>query len=131
MHARARHLALAILTVALATAAPSAQAPAKVTSPEQFFGFKMGAEGSSIASKNGEIRIPAFDVPVVDSTGCGDAYCAGFIVGLSMGWDLERAGRLGTAASAQVITGLGSDAGIVDLDQTIAFMETATIRASP
>ncbi|MEA2527934.1 MAG: hypothetical protein QOF73_5161 [Thermomicrobiales bacterium] len=87
--------------------------------------FKMGAEGSSIASRDGEIRIPAFNVPVVDSTGCGDAYCAGFIVGLSMGWDLERAGRLGTAASALVITGLGSDAGIVDLEQTIAFMETA------
>jgi sugar/nucleoside kinase (ribokinase family) len=65
-------------------------------------------------------------VPVVDSTGCGDAYCAGFIVGLLRGWDLERAGRLGTAAAGLVIQGLGSDAGIVDLDQTIAFMETAT-----
>jgi sugar/nucleoside kinase (ribokinase family) len=89
--------------------------------------FKMGAEGSSIASKDGEIRIPAFKVPVVDSTGCGDAYCAGFIVGFSMGWDVERAGRLGTAASALVITGLGSDAGIVDLERTIAFMESAEV----
>lgn len=91
--------------------------------------FKMGEEGSSIAwREHGEIqerRVPAFKVPVVDSTGCGDAYCAGFIVGLSMGWDLERAARLGTAASGLVITGLGSDAGIVDLDQTLAFMESA------
>lgn len=87
--------------------------------------FKMGAEGSSIATRDGEIRIPAYKVPVVDSTGCGDAYCAGFIVGLSLGWDLERAGRLGTAASALVITGLGSDAGIVNLEQTIAFMNSA------
>jgi sugar/nucleoside kinase (ribokinase family) len=91
--------------------------------------FKMGGEGSSIAwRENGEmreIRLPAHKVPVVDSTGCGDAYCAGFIVGLTKGWSLERAGRLGTAASALVITGLGSDAGIVDLDQTVAFMGTA------
>jgi sugar/nucleoside kinase (ribokinase family) len=91
--------------------------------------FKMGAEGSSIAwLENGkiqEIRIPAYKVPVVDSTGCGDAYCAGFIVGLSLAWSLEEAGRLGTAASALVITGLGSDAGIVDLEQTIAFMKSA------
>jgi len=88
--------------------------------------FKMGAAGSSIAVPGEkEIRLPAYKVPVVDSTGCGDAYCAGFIVGLSHGWDLERAGRLATAASAQVITGLGSDAGIVDLEQTIRFMETA------
>jgi sugar/nucleoside kinase (ribokinase family) len=90
--------------------------------------FKMGARGSSIAGPGvagGELRLPALRAPVVDSTGCGDAYCAGFIVGLTKGWDLERAGRLGTAAAALVITGLGSDAGIVDLDRTLAFMETA------
>ena len=89
--------------------------------------FKMGAEGSSIAGRDldGEIRIAAFETSVVDSTGCGDAYCAGFIVGLLQGWDVARAGRLGTAAAALVITGLGSDAGIVDLAQTIRFMETA------
>jgi len=91
--------------------------------------FKMGAQGSSIAYlENGKLkekRIPCFKVPVVDSTGCGDAYCAGFIVGLSMGWDLEKAARLGTAAGGLVIQGLGSAAGIVDLDQTIEFMEKA------
>lgn len=91
--------------------------------------FKMGADGSSIAWLENdviqEIRLPAFKVPVVDSTGCGDAYCAGFITGLLKGWGLEQSGLLGTAASALVITGLGSDAGIVDLEQTIHFMETA------
>lgn len=91
--------------------------------------FKMGAEGSSIAWLNGgelsEIRLPAHKVPVVDSTGCGDAYCAGFVTGLMMGWDLEQAGRLGTAASALVVTGLGSDAGIVDLPTTIEFMNSS------
>ena len=92
--------------------------------------FKMGAEGSSIARQDAggqirELRLPAFEAPVVDSTGCGDAYCAGFIVGLLNGWDLGRAGRLGNAAAGLVITGLGSDAGIVDLEQTVRFMETA------
>lgn len=91
--------------------------------------FKMGEQGSSIAYRENdeirEIRVPAFKVPVVDSTGCGDAYCAGFIVGLSKGWDLEEAGRLGTAASGLVITGLGSDAGIVNLEATIEFMNSA------
>ena len=87
--------------------------------------FKMGAQGSSIASREGEIRLPALEVPVVDSTGCGDAYCAGFIAGLGMGWSVEEAGRLGTAAAGLVITGLGSDAGIVNLDETVAFMKAA------
>ncbi len=86
--------------------------------------FTMGGQGSIIASRNldAPIRIPAFEVPVVDSTGCGDAYCAGFLVGLSKGWPLERCGLFGAAASALVITGLGSDAGIVDYDTTLAFM---------
>ncbi|MGH7118227.1 MAG: carbohydrate kinase family protein [Acetobacteraceae bacterium] len=90
--------------------------------------FKMGAEGSSVAGHDGEVRVPAFEVPVVDSTGCGDAYCAGFIVGLSLGWDLQEAARLGSAAAGLVITGLGSDAGIVDLEQAIGFMRTAKVR---
>jgi len=91
--------------------------------------FKMGSRGSSIAwLENGalkEVRIPAFKAPVVDTTGCGDAYCAGFLVGLSSGWDLERSARLGAAAGGLVVQGLGSDAGIVDLERTVAFMETA------
>ena len=91
--------------------------------------FKMGGQGSSIAyyDESGrlqEIRLPVFDVSIVDSTGCGDAYCAGFIVGRSMGWDLAQSGMLGTASAALVITGLGSDAGIVDLERTIEFMNT-------
>lgn len=53
--------------------------------------FKMGDQGSSIAAKDmDEIRVPAYDVPVVDSTGCGDSYCAAFIVGLSHGWSLAK-----------------------------------------
>ena len=88
--------------------------------------FKMGELGSSITGQEvDEIRLPAFEVPIVDSTGCGDAYCAGFIVGLSKGWSLAEAGQLGTAAAALVITGLGSDAGIVDLESTLDFMNSA------
>ncbi len=88
--------------------------------------LKMGAEGSCIGTRDGETRIPAYKVDLVDTTGCGDAYCAGFIVGLSMGWPVEEAARLGAAAGSLVATGLGSDAGIVNLEQTIAFM-----RATP
>lgn len=88
--------------------------------------FKMGAQGSSVASReNGEIRIPAYAVEMVDSTGCGDAYCAGFIVGLSKGWSVEEAARLGSACGSLVATGLGSDAGIVDVERTIEFMRSA------
>jgi sugar/nucleoside kinase (ribokinase family) len=87
--------------------------------------FKMGAEGSAVINKKGqEMRIPAYKVKVVDTTGCGDAYCAGFIAGLSRGWDVLEAARLGSACGSLVATGLGSDAGIENFDQAVAFMQT-------
>ncbi|MFT4037011.1 MAG: sugar kinase [Thermomicrobiales bacterium] len=91
--------------------------------------FKMGEEGSSIGWRDEqgalqEIRVPALRATVVDSTGCGDAYCAGFIAGLLRGWDIVECAKLGTAAAGLVITGLGSDAGIVDFEQTVAFMQS-------
>ncbi len=89
--------------------------------------FKWGARGSYLASADRHLRIPAFRIDVVDTTGCGDAYCAGFIAGLAQGWEVEAACQLATAASGLVATGLGSDAGIVDLDSTIELMETAEV----
>lgn len=89
--------------------------------------FKMGAQGSSVAGRGmEEIRVPAYQVDVVDTTGCGDAYCAGFIVGLERGWSLEQAARFASAAASLVATGLGSDAGIIDFETTLHFMETGT-----
>ncbi len=82
----------------------------------------LGSEGSLILGPGGEARVPAFDIDVVDTTGCGDAYVAGFIVATANGWDAEAAGWLGAAASGLVATGLGSDSGIVDLPSTLDFM---------
>ena len=93
--------------------------------------FKMGGRGSSIAyysgSKIEEIRIPIFKTTLIDTTGCGDAYCAGFITGLLNGFDLRKSGLLGSAAGSLVASGLGSDAGIVDLKSTLAYMENGEI----
>ncbi|HWL70463.1 MAG TPA: sugar kinase [Geminicoccus sp.] len=89
----------------------------------------LGAGGSVVADAGGAVlRIPAFDVPVVDTTGCGDAYVAGMIAGLARGMDLETAARLATAASGLVATGLGSDAGIVDLADTLQRMQVLPAR---
>jgi sugar/nucleoside kinase (ribokinase family) len=84
----------------------------------------LGEEGSLILGAAGEARVPAFEIDLVDTTGCGDAYVAGFIVAIANGWDAEAAGWLGAGASGLVATGLGSDAGIVDLQATLDFMAT-------
>jgi len=86
--------------------------------------FKWGANGSYLATADGHERVPAQRFDVTDTTGCGDAYCAGFIAGLKQGWEPVKACRLGTAAAGLVSTGLGSDAGIIDLDHTIEVMES-------
>jgi len=85
---------------------------------------KMGAGGSLIAGDGPPLRIPALPIEVVDTTGCGDAYSAGFIVGLARGWELPAAAWFGTAAAALVAQGLGSDAGIVDFASTAGFLAT-------
>ncbi|GIH76925.1 carbohydrate kinase family protein [Planobispora longispora] len=76
----------------------------------------LGGEGSLVATAAGIARVPALDVPVIDTTGCGDAYCAGFIAGLAGGRDVLAAAGLGTAVAARVAGGLGSDAGLDGLD---------------
>jgi sugar/nucleoside kinase (ribokinase family) len=90
--------------------------------------FKMGVQGSYMRTRERAFHTPAFKVSVSDTTGCGDAYCGGFIAGLAEGLDLERACRLGAAAAALVATGLGSDAGVRDRRQVETFMsETETL----
>lgn len=83
----------------------------------------LGEEGSLIATaQDGVVPVPALKVEVSDTTGCGDAYCAGFVTGLLHGHDVLTAARWGTAAAARVATGLGSDAGLTDLDSTLALL---------
>ncbi len=94
--------------------------------------LRLGENGSTIGmQENGELkewRTPAFQVSVVDSTGCGDGYNAGFIKGLSLGWEIDRCAWLGCACGSLIIQGLGSDAGIQNFEQVLIFAETAKVR---
>jgi len=74
-----------------------------------------GAEGALIVGEEGTESVPAFEVEVVDTTGCGDAFSAGFLRGLSLGRSRRDAAVLGCAAAALVAQGLGSDYGDFDL----------------
>lgn len=85
----------------------------------------MGGEGVSIAPRGREeVVLPAYDVDVVDTTGCGDAFTSGFISGLLDGLEPADAAERGLACGSLVATGLGSDAGIVDRDQVEEFRTT-------
>jgi sugar/nucleoside kinase (ribokinase family) len=83
-----------------------------------------GADGSSIVTADGVENVPAFAVDVVDTTGCGDAFVAGFIRGLSLGRAPVDAAVVGSATASLVATGLGSDAGEFDLDRVLELAES-------
>jgi hypothetical protein len=67
-----------------------------------------GSKGSVIVRGDETVTIPAYPVDqVVDTTGAGDQYAAGFMFGLSQGRSLEVCGRLGSMAAAEVISHYG------------------------
>jgi len=65
--------------------------------------------GSVIVTANESIRVPVTPVAkVVDTTGAGDLYAAGFLYGLTQGASLARAGQLGAICAAEVISHVGA-----------------------
>jgi sugar/nucleoside kinase (ribokinase family) len=88
-----------------------------------------GPDGAVVVSADGVEEVPAFEVEVVDTTGCGDSFSAGFLRGLSLGADRREAAALGCAAAALVAQGLGSDHGDFDLASAQAFAAQTPTRA--
>jgi sugar/nucleoside kinase (ribokinase family) len=86
-----------------------------------------GAEGALVVSSEETQRVPAFAIDVVDTTGCGDAFSAGFVYGTHLGRSPREAAVLGNAVAALVAQGLGSDHGDFDLAAADAFAEGAAL----
>lgn len=68
-----------------------------------------GARGSAVIAGSEAVSVPAVPVDkVVDTTGAGDLYAAGFLYGFTHGEDLERCARLGAVAAGEVIGHFGA-----------------------
>ena len=87
-----------------------------------------GASGALVVTGDGAETIPAFDVEVVDTTGCGDAFSAGFLAAVLGGRTPAEAAVLGNATAAQVVQGLGTDHGAFDLASVEEFASSAARR---
>lgn len=93
-------------------------------------GLKMGEDGCIVLGPQGEIiRIPSFRVDVVNTTGAGDAYAAGFIAGVWHGWPLEKTAKFANAVGASCVIGIDASSGIKTLEETLAFMEHTELRS--
>lgn len=87
-----------------------------------------GGDGALLVTPEGSEKVPAFAIDVVDTTGCGDAFSAGFVRGMGLGRRPYDSALLGCAAAALVAQGLGSDHGDFDLADADAFAATCETR---
>ena len=69
---------------------------------------KVGSKGSLIKRGDEKVQVGCSKVNVIDTTGAGDMYAAGFLAGLINGYDLKKSGELGTCLAGNVIQVMGA-----------------------
>jgi sugar/nucleoside kinase (ribokinase family) len=70
---------------------------------------KKGSQGSHIFTEKGDFEMPAVQVEVVDNTGAGDVYNAGFLAGLFLERSLEESAHFAAVIAAKSVTGYGRE----------------------
>ncbi len=83
---------------------------------------KRGERGAMLATKDSVAEFPAYRVKVRDTTCAGDAFAAGFLLGVSLGRPLDESVRLGNAAGALCTTQI-SHRGIISFEQVRRLIE--------
>ena len=76
---------------------------------------KLGSRGCYVTDGRQSHSVEAFKVNVVDTTGAGDAFCAGFLYGLLKHKSLEECGRIGNFVASRCTTKMGARVGLPTL----------------
>ncbi|GBL38173.1 fructokinase-1 [Anaerolineaceae bacterium] len=87
---------------------PDAVADALLARGVRCAAIKLGAAGCLLAGINLRVRVPGFDVAEIDSTGAGDAFCAGLLFAQSCSLNLNAAGMLANALGALAVSTPGA-----------------------
>lgn len=86
-------------------------------------GVKLGERGVFLSYADQEIYVPAYAcADVVDTTGAGDAFCSGFLVGLLRGDDPPMCARIGSAVALQCIRYFGATTHGCTFEQALALV---------
>lgn len=84
---------------------------AEIIAVAQTLVVTLGATGSRVITKDGETTVKAvFAKDVVDPTGAGDAYRAGYIKGMTLGWPAPKCAQLGSTVAAYCVEHAGTQA---------------------
>ncbi len=114
------HGALAALTGS--DLSPVAALPALLAHGPRTVCVTAGARGAWVGTHEGTWHIPAFSVPVVDSTGAGDTFAAAFVYGYRAGWSPPTSARFAAAAAALTIGQRGGHHGAPSRDAVASFL---------
>lgn len=82
-----------------------------------------GEEGCFVQTQEEAYHLPAFTVPVIDTTGAGDTFHGAFLVGLSKEYELRQTVIFASAVAALKCTKLGGQAGIPTFKETLRFLQ--------
>ena len=87
--------------------------------------MKLCARGCAVFRPEGTLECPAFDVPVVDTTGAGDCFAGAFLAALLRGCSYAEASKFANATGALVIQQLGAVEGVRSLAETEEWTRSA------
>ncbi|MHA5220428.1 carbohydrate kinase family protein [Dysosmobacter sp. Phy] len=87
--------------------------------------IKAGSDGAYFKNRDESLSCGCYKVPVVDTTGAGDAFVSGFLSARERGFSPEQCMEFATACSAQVIQQVGAAAGLKSFQQVLDFIAQA------
>jgi ribokinase len=91
----------------------------KFTLGPKFFIITKGAKGCSIYAKSTEVNVNAYETEVVDASGAGDAFNAGFISAYLRGEDVYDAAKAGNATSSFIVEKWGCQTNLPSWEEVL------------
>ena len=70
---------------------------------------KTGKKGSLVKRGNEKYKIDSIKANAIDTTGAGDSYAAGFMYGITQGYNLEKCGNIASLVAGKVVEVLGAN----------------------
>jgi ribokinase len=86
----------------------------------------LGEQGVVYVGPEGELRQPAFPVPVIDTTAAGDSFAGGLIAAYLGDHDIQAALQIASAAGAITVTRLGAQTALPDRGEVERFLNNLT-----
>jgi sugar/nucleoside kinase (ribokinase family) len=88
----------------------------------------LGERGSVVIGEDGRLRADCFRVPFIDGSGGGDAFAAGYILGLLQGLDGAGCLRTASAVGASCVRAVGTTTGVFTRAELEAFLREQALR---